>query len=178
MISPSSPFSRPPYQLSFPVQICTSSYSLCLPQPWAPRISTRQVPDLRRARKAQMEPFSKNLLNINAKKVKVELSEIRAVGGSREVSCSGSCSPYLGCPWVTGWLQLLQAALSTSPPCNCQRLSRSPGEVICALQLLKSKENTRSKTPPGPQSTVVLRRIRNEGGWGTGGRTSKKPHRK
>lgn len=72
---------------------------------------------------------------------------------------------------AAGWVPMV-------PPFNCHRLSRSPGEVICALQLLKSKGNTRSKTPPGPKCAESLGRIRNKGSKCTGVRMSKERHRK
>lgn len=79
--------------------------------------------------------------------------ESSAVPASSEVELA--CQLF-SLPWVlmsdrVVLLRLPQAeARSMSPPCNSQCLPRSLGEVICALQLVKSKWNTRSKTPLGP----------------------------
>lgn len=98
--------------------------------------------------------FQRNtLLKMSTKQVKVELAVIRVKCCPRQQRGGADPSrfPYLGRSWVTGrsCCSCCRLQLPTLPPCNRRCLCRTLREVICALQVWKSKGNTRSKTPPG-----------------------------
>lgn len=116
-------------------------------------------------------PQRNNLKDKHRKKVKVELVAIRV-----------KCCPMqlLSLPWV-----LMSEWVSRCCCCRMKSLcclhacdfgsSRSPREVLCAVQLLKSKRNARSKSPPAPPPPKVLKvlgRIWNKGSKCTGVRMS------
>lgn len=157
---PSSPLSRPPYQLSFPVQTCTSSYSLfAFLNPGLQGSAHTKYQTCWGQRKHKWNHFQSNFW-IPTRKVwkwNFQWSEPRAVVGSREVEL---LCQLLSLPWV-----LMSDRLARCSCCTLRSLRRlhavgsvSPGVleklfVLCSYW--RSKGKTRSKTPPGPQTTKV-----------------------